>query len=61
VIKKLYCFAREIKIIIFTLRINDGVLEVFGIYSSFHIAQLITGIAEPYRIGQAKKVRVSYF
>lgn len=38
--------------------INDGLLEVFGIYSSFHIAQLQVGIAEPFRIGQAKNVRI---
>jgi diacylglycerol kinase (ATP) len=38
--------------------INDGLLEVFGIYSSFHIAQLQVGLAEPYRIGQAKKVKI---
>lgn len=38
--------------------INDGTLEIFGIYSSFHIAQLQVGLAEPYRIGQAKHVRM---
>ena len=38
--------------------INDGLLEVLGIYSSFHIAQLQVGLAEPYRIGQAKHVRM---
>merc|ERR1712127_647845 len=38
--------------------INDGILEIFGIYSSFHIAQLQVGLAEPYRIGQAKTVRM---
>lgn len=39
--------------------INDGYLEVMGIYSSFHIAQLQVGLAEPYRIGQAKHVKIT--
>ncbi|RNA03178.1 diacylglycerol kinase epsilon isoform X1 [Brachionus plicatilis] len=39
-------------------KIDDGFLEVFGIYSSFHIAQLQVGLAEPYRIGRAKKVKI---
>lgn len=38
--------------------INDETLEIFGIYSSFHIAQMQVGVAEPYRIGQAKHVRI---
>ncbi|KAL1230191.1 Diacylglycerol kinase epsilon [Trichinella pseudospiralis] len=38
--------------------INDGLLEVFGLYSSFHIAQMQVGLSEPYRIGQAKKVQI---
>jgi diacylglycerol kinase (ATP) len=38
--------------------INDGLLEVFGIYSSFHIAQMNVGLAEPYRIGQAHNVSI---
>ncbi|KAL1116076.1 hypothetical protein AAG570_005571, partial [Ranatra chinensis] len=38
---------------------NDGLLEVVGIYSSFHIAQLQVGLSQPLRIGQAKCVRVS--
>ena len=42
----------------FCQRINDGFLEVFGIYSSFHIAQLQVGLAEPFRIGRAQKVRI---
>lgn len=40
--------------------IDDGLLEVLGIRSSIHIAQLKMGIAEPIRIGQASKIRVSY-
>ena len=38
--------------------INDGLLEVFGVYSSFHIAQLQVGLAEPFRIGQAREVKI---
>lgn len=39
---------------------DDGLLEVLGIRSSVHIAQLKMGIAEPIRIGQASMIRVSY-
>lgn len=38
---------------------NDGLLEVLGIYSSFHIAQMQIGLSKPYRIGQAKSVEVN--
>ena len=31
-----------------------------GLYSSFHIAQLQCGLAQPLRLGQARKVKVSY-
>uniref|UniRef100_A0A5S6QH83 Diacylglycerol kinase n=1 Tax=Trichuris muris TaxID=70415 RepID=A0A5S6QH83_TRIMR len=41
-----------------TQSMNDGILEVFGVYSSFHIAQMQVGLSEPYRIGQAKEVIV---
>lgn len=37
---------------------KDGILEVIGIYSSFHIAQLQVGLSSPHRIGQAKTVEV---
>jgi len=40
-------------------RIDDGLVEVFGIYSSFHIAQMQVGLADPYRIGQARRVKVN--
>jgi len=33
-------------------------MEVFGIVSSFHIAQLQCNISKPVRIGQAKQIRV---
>ncbi|VDH97788.1 diacylglycerol kinase (ATP) [Mytilus galloprovincialis] len=38
---------------------NDGLLEVMGLYSSFHIAQLQVGLAQPLRLGQAKKVKIT--
>lgn len=38
---------------------HDGILEVVGIYSSFHIAQLQVGLSSPVRLGQAKVVEVS--
>ncbi|XP_044272407.1 diacylglycerol kinase epsilon isoform X2 [Tribolium madens] len=37
---------------------HDGVLEVLGIYSSFHIAQLQVGLSTPLKLGQAKTVEV---
>jgi len=41
-------------------RIDDGFVEVFGIYSSFHIAQMQVGLADPFRIGQARRVKVNF-
>lgn len=38
--------------------ISDGQVEVFGISSSFHIAQLQVGITKPIKFGRAKHVRV---
>ncbi|ALC40692.1 Dgkepsilon [Drosophila busckii] len=38
--------------------ISDGKMEVFGIVSSFHIAQLQCNISKPVRIGQAKQIRL---
>ncbi|KAH8252860.1 hypothetical protein KR032_002250 [Drosophila birchii] len=38
--------------------ISDGLMEVFGIVSSFHIAQLQCNISKPVRIGQAKQIRL---
>lgn len=37
---------------------HDGLLEVVGIYSSFHIAQLQVGLSTPLRLGQAKTVEI---
>ena len=39
-------------------RPDDGLLEVMALYSSFHIAQLQVGLAEPLRLGQARVVKV---
>lgn len=38
--------------------ISDGVMEVFGIVSSFHMAQLQCKISKPVRIGQAKQIKI---
>lgn len=38
--------------------LSDGKLEVFCVYSSFHIAQMQVGLSEPHRMGQAKSVRL---
>ena len=43
----------------YSFRIDDGFVEVFGIYSSFHIAQMQVGLADPFRIGQARRVKVN--
>lgn len=40
---------------------NDGILEVFGINSSFHMAQLQVGLSAPKAFGQAKVIEVSIF
>ncbi|KAL1489117.1 hypothetical protein ABEB36_014060 [Hypothenemus hampei] len=37
---------------------QDGILEVVGIYSSFHIAQIQVGLSAPIRLGQAKLVEI---
>ncbi|CAG9857296.1 unnamed protein product [Phyllotreta striolata] len=37
---------------------HDGIVEVVGIYSSFHIAQLQVGMSTPLRLGQAKVVEI---
>lgn len=38
--------------------ISDGRIEVMGILSSFHMAQLQVGLSKPIRLGQAQNVRV---
>jgi diacylglycerol kinase (ATP) len=37
---------------------SDGLAEVFGVSSSFHIAQLQVGLAKPIKLGRAKEVKV---
>lgn len=39
-------------------KINDQLIEVLGIYSSFHIGQMLIGLSEPLRFGQAKVVKL---
>ncbi|RWS29728.1 diacylglycerol kinase epsilon-like protein [Leptotrombidium deliense] len=38
--------------------INDQKVEVLGLYSSFHIGQLMIGLSEPLRFGQASIVTI---
>ncbi|GFO12495.1 diacylglycerol kinase [Plakobranchus ocellatus] len=40
-------------------RYDDGILEVMGLFSSFHIAQLQIGLATPLRLGQASTVKIT--
>lgn len=37
---------------------SDGKIEVIGIVSSFHMAQLQVGLNKPIRLGQARHVRI---
>ena len=39
--------------------INDGILEVTGLYSALHIARLQVNMADPLRLGQARSIKVS--
>ena len=43
----------------FLRSINDGILEVAGLYSALHIARLQVNMADPLRLGQAKPIKVS--
>lgn len=38
--------------------ISDGILEVYGVTSSFHIAQLQIGLSKPIFLGHAKEITV---
>ena len=42
------------------LSINDGVLEVAGLYSSLHIARLQVNMADPLRLGQARSIKAGH-
>jgi len=37
---------------------GDGVIEVMGVSSSFHIAQLQFGLSEPLRLGRGRRIRM---
>lgn len=39
--------------------INDGVLEVAGLYSALHIARLQVNMADPLRLGQATSIKLT--
>ncbi|XP_078348562.1 diacylglycerol kinase epsilon-like [Oculina patagonica] len=39
--------------------INDGVLEVAGLYSALHIARLQVNMADPLRLGQARSIKLT--
>eukprot|EP00118_Oscarella_pearsei_P008402 m.43061 g.43061 ORF g.43061 m.43061 type:complete len:544 (+) comp33405_c0_seq10:12-1643(+) len=39
-------------------RFDDGLLEVFGVYSSLHIARLNVSLADPLWLGRAKQVKI---
>lgn len=38
---------------------SDRLVEVFGVSSSFHIAQMQVGLTKPLKLGRAREVRVS--
>lgn len=37
---------------------DDQLLELVGLYSSFHVGKIQVSVAEPIKIGQAKRVQV---
>lgn len=39
-------------------RFGDGIMEVMGISSSFHIAQMQVGLSEPLRLGRGKSFKL---
>lgn len=41
-----------------TQSLNDGLIEVFGLTSTFHIGQVILGLTKPIFLGQARSVRL---
>ena len=40
------------------VRMDDGLVEVVGLYSSLHVGRIQVNVDEPIRIGQAKEVKV---
>lgn len=47
-----------IKVVSCVCRLDDGLLEVVGVFGSFHCAQIQVKLANPVRLGQAHTVRV---
>lgn len=45
-------------VFMFPCRLDDGLLEVVGVFGSFHCAQIQVKLANPVRLGQAHTVRV---
>ncbi|RXN01057.1 Diacylglycerol kinase epsilon [Acipenser ruthenus] len=45
-------------IIVLNIGLDDGLLEVVGVFGSFHCAQIQVKLANPVRIGQAHTVRL---
>lgn len=45
---------------LFLCRLDDGLLEVLGVFGSFHCAQIQVKLANPVRLGQAHTVRVRH-
>lgn len=41
--------------------ISDGMMEVFGVASSFHVAQLQVKLSKPIRLGQGRNIKVNCF
>ena len=39
-------------------RMDDKMVELVGLYSSFHVGKIQVSVAEPIKIGQAKSVKV---
>jgi len=42
-------------------KFDDKLIEVIGLYSSLHIGQMMIGLSEPYRFGQAKSVQIKLY
>ncbi len=54
-----YCLFNEYFLCPFSFfSVDDGLLEVVGVYGSFHCAQIQVKLANPVRLGQAHTVRV---
>ena len=47
--------------VVILCRMDDNLLELVGLYSSFHVGKIQVSVAEPVRIGQAKNIQVIAF